>query len=110
MEVQRASVGNAPFDRGARRRILAALGLFCAPVVLFSGYLLCSRALPSFFPPNSDTAFLGLSAVAGAAFAFLLPIPRLARVVVAIVYVPLACGFLFLYALEFVCTVFGDCL
>jgi hypothetical protein len=61
-------------------------------------------------PFFSDDVFLGLSVLAGASFILALPMRRFWKVALAIAYIPIASGFLFVYGLAFVCSVFDKCM
>jgi hypothetical protein len=92
------------------RTLLTSVALVCVPVAAWSLYLMVSRTAPQHWTFFSDDVFLGLSVLAGASFILALPMRGSWKVALAIAYIPIASGFLFVYALAFVCGVFHKCM
>jgi hypothetical protein len=86
----------------------AVAGVFFAPFVLFSTYLVFTRWPHRIDNGAGDWFALIISSLAGAAFMGLLPIRYVLRAALAAVYVPLSCVALFFYTFYFVGMVFGD--
>jgi hypothetical protein len=83
------------------------VGAFVGPVMLVSGYLLCSRR---FMPSSgtSDCIALGVAVALGSLFVGLLPVSLRRRLLLLLGYVPLSAVLLVYYTLLFVGVVFGD--
>jgi hypothetical protein len=104
-------LGNRMYRRARTwRLLLTSAGVVCVPVMVVSLYLIIKLGLHT--RPNFllDYLFLGLSVSAGASFILALPMRRLAKVVFAIAYIPIASGLLFVYMLVFACSVFHKCI
>jgi hypothetical protein len=87
---------------------LLLVGALFGPPALMSAYLYLSRWPTRWFTGDSDWGALGLSVAVGAACIAGLPMPGAWRLVLAIVYVPVAVFALIVYSLSFVGTMFGD--
>jgi hypothetical protein len=101
-------------DNTARRHhvktVLLVLGIICCPLLLCSAFIALSRCLPP-FPSGAVEVFgLTVSVVSGLPFIFALPIPKKVRIALSVVYVPTVFVLIMFYTLEFVCSVYGDCL
>ena len=89
------------------RTALCALGSVFLPFLLMTAYLIAIPRDPS---SGRDWTALILAITAGLLCIWLLPIDRIQRVGLAVVYVPSAVLLLFLYSLMFVCSGYHDCL
>ncbi len=78
------------------------------PFALFSAYLFFTRWPSRLESGTTDWIALAASCVAAAAFVALLPVQRVLRTVLAILYLPLSAILLFFYGFYFVGMVFGD--
>ena len=87
---------------------LRLTGAVVVPFALFSAYLFFTRWPSRLDSGTTDWVALGASCLSGAAFIALLPVQRVLRTVLAIVYVPLSGVLLFFYGFYFVGMVFGD--
>jgi len=90
--------------------VFVLIGMLFGPMVVFSGYLLLTRGTTVGFTAHSDLTALAVGVCVGLCFVVLLPIDRLRRLAVAVVYVPVAIWVGFSYMLIFVCAVFDNCL
>jgi hypothetical protein len=84
-------------------------GMLFGPPALMSVYLLLSRWPTRWFTGGSDWLAHLVSVGVGVVCIGLLPLPGIARGVLALLYAPLAVFAVLMYSLYFVCMVFGDC-
>jgi len=94
-------------QRGRRIGLLLVV-ILCGPLALMSVYLGFSRWPTRWFTGGSDWVALLLSVGIGLVGIGRLPIPVVARAVLAVLYVPVAGFVLLLYSLCFVGYMFDD--
>jgi hypothetical protein len=86
------------------------LGVVAMPFAVFTLYLFFSRWPSRWFTEASDFAGLGLAFASGLWYFRRWDEPLFGRALIMVAYVLIMMCLLFLYALFFVCVVFGDCL
>jgi hypothetical protein len=92
------------------RRLICAAGAVCLPFLVATAYLYFSRFPEPQFSDTSDFAAFSLALGICAACVWLVPVRWYWRLVGSIVVIP-AVGFgLIVYAFDFVCRNFRDCL
>ncbi len=93
-----------------RKQVLLSVALaLVAPIAIMSAYLWLSRD-PDWWTSFSDQAAFVVAVAVGLVGILRLPLQKLARVVLAVLYVPAAGAGLIFFTLSFVCGMFGDCL
>lgn len=98
------------FARSRPRRLWTWAGIVLGPPAVFTVYLTLSRWPSKVSTGDRDWAALVLSILAGVICIARLKIPATLRVVLAVIYCPIAGWLLIYWAFFFVCAVFGDCL
>jgi hypothetical protein len=92
------------------RRGLLAAGAVSLPFMIFSAYMIVSRWPKPWFNTPSDYIALGIATAGGAICMWRLITHARWQLTAMVVYLPVCCAVLFIYAFWFVCTVFENCL
>ena len=95
-------------NKSLTRTRVCFLGAVVVPFLIAWVYLYVSRT--RHMGTGSDNTALGVCLIVGLASIAASPIKKVTRVLLSILYVPALSFVLFLFAVIYVCTRFGDCL